>query len=104
MKEKLGKLNVFVLAAVIALGVMVAVCILNLLLYYSIEEIIGIPYSGGEVTGTTGFGMVLEHYYSLSPDAGETTSLSFSLLSAIISYVVLYVISFFIAKGIKDSQ
>ena len=104
MKERLGKLNVFVLAAVIAAGLLLAVTILNLLLYYSTGEIIGISFSGGEVTEVIGIGMILEHYYALSLDGALSSTLIFSPASAIIGYVLLYVISFFIAKGIKNSQ
>ena len=103
MKRALAKCNAFVLAAIIAAAILLVIWGINFVLYKSCGFIIGLPMFGGEISVTHSFGMILEHYYPLTAEpVSDSTSLTFSPVLAIISYVVIYVISLIIARVIKN--
>ena len=101
--KALKRSNIFVLAAVVAAGLLLAIWSINGLLYLIAGTIIGLPFSGGDIVVTYGFGMILEHYYPLgSIGVEDTTSLTFSPVGIIIGYVILFIISIFISRIIKN--
>ena len=103
MKKVVSKCNTFVLTAIIAALILLAIMGINGLLYSLAGFIIGIPMSGGEITVTYGPGMILEHYYPLTAEpVSDSTSLEFSLALTIFCYLIFFVISIFIARSVKE--
>ena len=65
--------------------------------------------SGGEYQGYVGFGILLEHIYSLSDGSspGKITYLSFDILNFLLYFVVIFIIVFVAIKvidKIKDGK
>ena len=106
MKAKLGKINVFVLAAIIAVAAILVIWGVNLAFYELTGDLLAFDSYGGEVSVKSVCGLVLEHYYVLSPtpELDSSSTLMFSVPRAIVSFIVIYVISYFVARWIKRDQ
>ena len=53
---------------------------------------LAIKHFGGEITVMTGFGLKCVHIYAMTPEAGDSVSLSFSIVNFILSFLAVAVI------------
>lgn len=53
---------------------------------------LAINHFGGEITVMTGFGLRCVHIYAMTPDGRDLVSLSFSMMSFILTFLLIAVI------------
>ena len=50
---------------------------------------LAIKHFGGEITVMTGFGLKCVHIYAMTPEAGDSVSLSFSIVSFVLTFLLI---------------